>query len=119
MRKYTWLVGLTLASAWAGSAQAQKSSSIINFPKTINIMPSITNNAPMDYRNPNAPIGGTTYHNMGYKLSQLFYSPSRPNTFSNTIVNGHSTFPTPAQMQAAAPSWFRPFQMYRGTFIQP
>jgi hypothetical protein len=119
MRKYTWLVGLTLASAWAGSAQAQKSSSIINFPKTINIMPSITNNAPMDYRNPNAPIGGTTYHNMGYKLSQLFYSPSRPNTFSNTIVNGHSTFPTPAQMQASAPSWFRPFQMYRGTFIQP
>ena len=32
---------------------------------------------------------------------------------SNTFVGGQSTFPTPAQMQAAAPSYFKAFQMYR------
>jgi hypothetical protein len=112
VRKYTWLVGLTLGMAWVGSANAQ-------FTKTINIMPSFTNNSPMDYRNQIAPVGGPSYRNSGFKMNQLFYTPSRPNTFSNTVVNGQSIFPTPLQMQAAAPSYFRPFQMYRSPCIQP
>jgi hypothetical protein len=119
MREYLWLAGLTLGLAWAGSAHAQIPSSLLNIPKTINIMPNFTNNSPMDYRNPNAPIGGTMYRPTNTKLSQLFYTPARTNTINNTIVNGQSIFPTPAQMHAGASVWFRPFQMHRGTFITP
>ncbi len=109
MRAYMWLAGLALGLAGAGAAQAQG----------LTITPNIVNNSPMDYRNVNAPIGGTMFRNVGAKLSQLFYTPTRNNTFSNTIVNGKSNFPTPAQMQAAAPSYFKAFQMYRGSCIQP
>lgn len=120
MRNWMWLAALTMGLAWAGSAHAQQiNGPLVNFPKTINIMPSFTNNSPMDYRNPNAPIGATitrpntTGTAFSYKLGSLFYSPSRTNTFSSTTTFGSSTFPTPAQMQAAAPSWFQAFQMYR------
>jgi hypothetical protein len=133
MRKFSWLVALTLGLALAGAAQAQSlpgSSSLTNFlkfPKAINlnVMPNITSNAPMDYRNPNAPIGGTSYRPnttgtaFPYKLSSMFYSSGRTNFISSSTTAGHSIFPTPAQMQAAAPSYFAPFQMYRGSFIQP
>jgi hypothetical protein len=113
MRRYLWLAGVLAGMACAGGAHAQKTS------RTINIMPSFTNNSPMDYRNPNAPIGGTTFRNSNSRLSQLMYSPTRMNTINNTTPFGKSIFPTPAQMQAAAPSYFRPFQMYRASFISP
>ncbi len=88
-------------------------------------MPQITNNSPMDYRGVNTPIGGVTYRPnttgtaFPYTLGSMFYSPGRLNTFSNTITSGHSTYPTPVQMQAAAPAYFTPFQMYRAGFIHP
>ncbi len=111
MRRYSWLAGLIVGLAYAGGAHAQQSS------RTINIMPSFTNNSPMDYRNQNAPIGGLSHRNSNSRLSQLLYSPSRMNTISNTTPLGTSNFPTPAQMQATAPFYFRPFQMYRANFI--
>ena len=109
MRKSMWLAGLTLGLTWAASAQAQN----------LTITPNIANNSPMSYVNPNAPVGGSYTRNSGFKLSQLFYTPTRTNTFSNTITRGQSSFPTPAQMQASAPSYFRAFQMYRGSCIRP
>lgn len=126
MRKYSWLVGLTLGLAWAGAAQAQQSTSSI-FPSTfnINVTPNITNNSPMDYRNQSAPIGTTYYapNTTGsafpYTLSSMFYSSGRTNYIASTTTAGHSIYPTPAQMQAAAPSYFAPFQMYRGQPISP
>ncbi len=108
MRKYAWLAALTLALGLAGAAHAQ----VITFGPVVG---QITNSK-VDYRNVNAPIGGTTYRNTGFKITDLFASPTR---ISNKIVAGHSTFPTPAQMQAAAPSYFKPFQMYRAQRIQP
>ncbi len=131
MRTFLLLVGLALGMVWTGSAQAQQSSgtitNILKFPKNlnINITPNITNNSPMDYRNTNVPIGTTTSRpNMTgsafpYKLSSMFYSPGRTNFISSTSNFGTSTFPTPAQMQAAAPMYFRAFQMYRAAPIQP
>lgn len=132
MRKYMWLAGLTLGMAWAGSAHAQSPgmstmSSIIRFPKSlnINVMPNITNNAPMDYRNVNFPIGGgyvkpnTTGTAFPFRLSSMFFSPTSTNSISATPTFGHSTYPTPAAMQAAAPAYLSAFQMYRGQFIQP
>jgi hypothetical protein len=119
MRKSLLLAGLTLGLAGAGAAHAQFPMSALGLNRTINVMPSITNNSPMSYVNPNAPIGGSMYRPSNYKLSQLFYTPTRTNTISNTIVRGQSSFPTPAQMQAAAPSYFLPFQMYRAPCIRP
>lgn len=116
MRSYLWLAGLTLGLALAGSAHAQFN---------VNVTPNIVNNSAMDYRNVNAPIGTTLYRpsNNGSaftnRLASYFYSSGRSNTISNTIVSGHSTFPTPAQMQASAPSYFKAFQMYRAQPIQP
>jgi hypothetical protein len=115
MRKYLGLVGLTLGLTWAASAQAQN----------LTITPNIANNSPMSYVNPFAPVGGAFSRpsNNGsafpLRMNQLFYTPSRTNTFSNTITRGTSTFPTPAQMQASAPSYFRAFQMYRAAPIRP
>jgi hypothetical protein len=135
MRTLLVLAGLALTMAWAGPAQAQSSSSsglpiinnIIKFPSSMNltIQPNITNNSPMDYRNQNAPIGGTIIRppNNGsafsLRLSQMFFQPARPNFISSTTTPGRSIFPTPQQMQAAAPSYFAPFQMYRAAPIQP
>lgn len=119
MRKCMWLAGLTLGLSWAGAAHAQLPASAFGFNKTINIMPNFTNNSPMDYRNPNAPIGGTMYRPSTFKLSQLFHTPTRTNTISNTVVSGRSIYPTPAQMQAAAPAYFTQFQMYRARCILP
>lgn len=119
MRKYLLLAGLTLGFAGAGAAHAQLPLSALGFNRTINVMPNITNNSPMSYVNPYAPIGGSQYRPSTYKLSQLFHNPTRTNTISNTIVRGQSTFPTPAQMQAAAPAYFTQFQMYRGSCIRP
>ncbi|MGH7169070.1 MAG: hypothetical protein ACRELG_02180 [Gemmataceae bacterium] len=126
MRKFIWLTALTMGLAWAGSAHAQTTTSSSTLSNLINIMPNFTNNSPMSYVNPNMPIGGTTYsaNTTGtafpYTLSSMFYSPARTNTFSNTITSGQSTFPTQAQMQAAAPSYFQAFQMYRAApIIQP
>jgi hypothetical protein len=133
MRKFSCLVGLTLALAWAGSVHAQTTSGtssithIFHFPKNINInvTPNITNNSPMDYRNVSAPIGGMTYkpNTTGtafpYTLSSMFFSSGRSNYIASTTTLGQSIYPTPAQMQAAAPSYFAPFQMYRGSFISP
>lgn len=100
---------------------------MFRFPKSfnINVMPNITNNSPMDYRNPNAPIAGgysrpnTTGTAFPFTLGSMFYAPTRTNTISSTSTFGQSVFPTPAQMQAAAPSYFQAFQMYRAPFIQP
>ncbi len=129
MRRYLWLTGLTLGMAWASSAPAQlpSMSNVIKFPKTfnINVTPNLTNNSPMDYRNQNAPIGGTysrpntTGTAFPYRLTSMFFSPGRTNTFSSTTNFGKSNYPTPAQMQAAAPNYFKAFQMYRAPFIQP
>lgn len=113
MRKYLWMAGLTLGLAWTGSANAQFSNNMIS------VMPNITNNAPMSYRNPNAPIGGTIYRKVGGQLNNYFYSPSRTNFISSTVNNGQSIFPTPAQMQATAPFYFMPFQMHRAGFLTP
>ena len=130
MRTFLLLVGLTLAMVWAEPAQAQSSSgssglpilnNIIKFPKNLNItvQPNITNNSPMDYRNQSAPIG-TTYTRpanngsaFSLRLSQMFYTSGRSNFFNSTSTFGSSVFPSPQQMQAAAPSYFAPFQMYR------
>lgn len=115
MRKCLWLAGLTLGMGLAGAAHAQ----------SITFVPNITSNAPMDYRNVNSPIGTTLFRPnttgtaFPYRLASMFYSPGRSNTISNTVPLGHSTFPTPAQMQASAPSYFKPFQMYRASFIKP
>jgi hypothetical protein len=115
MRTYVWLAGLALGLAGVGSAQAQN----------LTITPNIAPNQPMDYRNVNAPIGANLFKPnangsaFSLKLSQMFYSPSRLNSFSNTQVRGTSIFPTPAQMQASAPGYLRAFQMYRGSCIQP
>lgn len=122
MRKVMWLAALALGLAGAESAHAQTKSSGFSFPSTfnINVTPNIVNNSPMDYRNQNVPIGATitrpntTGTAFPYTLTSMFYSPSRTNTFSSTTTFGSSTFPTPAQMQAAAPSYFQAFQMYRG-----
>ena len=120
MRKFMWLAAVTLGLAWAESAQAQQvNGPIFNFPSSINIMPNFTNNSPMDYRNPNAPIGGTMYRSASYKLSSLFFSPGRNNTFTSKTTFGNTVLPTPAQMQAAAPSYFQAFQMYRAQPIHP
>lgn len=108
MRKYVWLAGLTLAVGLAESAHAQ----VITFGPVVG---QITN-AQVDYRNQNAPIGGPTMRPTGFRLSALFPSVSR---ISNTITVPNSTFPTPAQMNAAAPMYFSPFQLYRGQRIQP
>ena len=137
MRKFTWLAAVTMGLAWAGAAHAQSTSTsssgsgsifnIFKLPSSMNItvQPNITNNSAMDYRNQNAPIGGTTYsvNTTGtafpYTLSSMFYSPARTNTFSNTITFGQSTFPTPAQQSAAAASYLSAFQMYRAAPITP
>lgn len=133
MRTLLLLTGVTVAMAWTGNVQAQSSASsgpnifnIIKIPKTfnINVQPNITNNSPMDYRNQNSAIGTTTYRQnttgtaFPYKLGSMFYSSGRTNFFSSTTTFGSSVFPTPAQMSAAAPGYFRPFQMYRAAPIQ-
>jgi hypothetical protein len=116
MRKYLWLAGLTLGLGLAGSAHAQFN---------VTVTPNIANNSAMDYRNQNTPIGATFYNppNNGSsftnRLASYFFTPSRTNTFASTTTAGHSTFPTPAQMQAAAPSYFQAFQMYRAQPIHP
>jgi hypothetical protein len=133
MRTFLLLAGLAVGMMWAQSAHAQASSgsspitTILKFPKSlnINVQPNIVNNSPMDYRNQNAPIGATmirpnyTGGAFPYKLGSMFYSPGRTNYISSTSTVGRSTFPTPAQMQAAAPTYFVPFQMYRAAPIQP
>jgi hypothetical protein len=137
MRMFLLLTGLTLGMAWTEGAHAQQSSgsssgvssvlNILKFPKNINItvQPNFINNSPMDYRNQNAPIGTTTYRPnttgtaFPYTLTQMFYQPSRPNLIASKTTFGTSIFPTPAQMRAAAPSYFVPFQMYRAAPIQP
>lgn len=132
MRKLLWLGGLTLGMVWTSSVHAQQTggmstvTNILKFPKSlnINVQPNITNNSPMDYRNQNAPIGTTITrpNNNGSafftRISQLFYQPSRTNYISSTTTFGTSLYPTPAQMQAAAPGYFMPFQMYRAAPIQ-
>jgi hypothetical protein len=133
MRTVLFLAALALAVTWNGSAQAQQTAgsgaitNVLKFPKSINInvQPNITNNSPMDYRNSMSPIGttmirpNTTGTAFPYKLASMFYQQSRTNFFSSTSTFGSSTFPTPAQMQAAAPNYFKPFQMYRAAPIQP
>lgn len=135
MRTFLLVASLTLALAWVEPVHAQSQSSsglpilnnIIKFPKSlnVNVQPNITNNSPMDYRNQSAPIGATILRpsNNGsafpLRLSQMFYQSSRSNYISSTSTFGSSIFPTPAQMRAAAPSYFVPFQMYRAAPIQP
>lgn len=106
MHKFMWLTGLTLALGLAGSAHAQ----VITFGP---IVGQITNSA-VDYRNANAPIASAMPRAGGFTLTQLFHSTTR---MTNTIPTGTSTFPTPAQMQASAPSFIQPFQLYRGQRI--
>ena len=108
MRKYMWLAGLTLVLGLAGSAHAQ----VITFGPVVG---QITNTV-VDYRNTNAPIASMIPRAGGFKITNLFPNVAR---ISNTIPTGKSTFPTPAQMQAAAPSYFKPFQMYRAQRISP
>ncbi|HWG47277.1 MAG TPA: hypothetical protein VN688_31230 [Gemmataceae bacterium] len=108
MHKFMWLAGLTLALGLVGSAHAQ----VITFGPVVG---QITNTV-VDYRNVNAPIASSMPRAGGFKLTQLFYSGTR---MTNTIPTGKSTFPTPAQMQATAPSFFSPFQLYRGQRIHP
>ncbi len=112
MRKFMWLAGLTLALGLTGSAHAQ----VITFGPVVG---QITSSV-VDYRNLNAPIAAPVPRNSGFTLANLFHS-STPlsTTTSNTIPTGTSTFPTPAQMNAAAPSYFQPFQLYRGQRISP
>jgi hypothetical protein len=130
MRKYLCVVGLMAAMAWAGSVHAQTpgSSSIFNIFKipnglNINVQPNITSNAPMDYRNQNAPIGSTIVNppNNGtsfpLRMSQYFYTAGRSNYIASSTTWGTSTLPTPAQLQASAPSYFSAFQMYRAAPI--
>ncbi|HEY7330553.1 MAG TPA: hypothetical protein VH592_23135 [Gemmataceae bacterium] len=131
MRTFLLVTGLTLGMLWAESAHAQTSGSspitnVLKFPKSlnINVQPNITNNSPMSYVNQNAPIGGTiirpntTGTAFPYRLANMFYSPGRTNFISSTSTFGSSVFPTPAQMQAAAPGYFVPFQMYRAAPLQ-
>jgi hypothetical protein len=110
MRKLLWLAGLTLGMGLAGSAHAQ----VVAFGP---IVGQITN-AKVDYRNVNAPISAALpyYNGLGSKLTTMFPNQTR---ISNTIVGGQSTYPTPTQMQAAAPSFFQAFQMYRPQRISP
>jgi hypothetical protein len=110
MRKFLWLAGLTLGLGWAGAAHAQ----VITFGPVVG---QITNSK-VDYRNINAPISSSYSFNngLGSKFTSLFPNIARIN---NTIVGGKSTFPTPAQMQASAPSYFKAFQMYRPQRISP
>ena len=110
MRKWLWMAGLTLGLGWTGSTHAQ----VITFGPVVG---QITNSK-VDYRNVNAPISTTLHYNngLGTKLTSLFPNITRIN---NTIVGGKSTYPTPAQMQAAAPSYFKAFQMYRPQRISP
>jgi hypothetical protein len=131
MRTYLLLAGLALGMMWVESAQAQSSSgsssitNIFKLPNNLNItvQPNITNNSPMDYRNLTAPIGTTTFRPnttgtaFPYRISSMFYQPSRTNFISSTSTFGSSLFPTPAQMQAAAPAYLAPFQMYRAAPI--
>ncbi|HEY7313570.1 MAG TPA: hypothetical protein VH643_29740 [Gemmataceae bacterium] len=110
MRKLLWLAGLTLGLGWASAAHAQ----IITFGPVVG---QITNSK-VDYRNVNAPVSASMPYNngSGNKLSTLFPSLTR---MSTTFVAGKSTFPTPAQMQASAPTYFKAFQMYRPQRISP
>jgi hypothetical protein len=108
MRKLMWLTALTLALGLARSAHAQ----VISFGPVVG---QITNTV-VDYRNVNAPIAASMPRASGFKLGDLFHSTSR---LTNTIPTGKSTFPTPSQMQASAPSYFKPFQLYRGQRISP
>jgi hypothetical protein len=133
MRTFLFLAGLALAVAWNGSAHAQQTTgsgsitNVLRFPKSINInvQPNITNNSPMDYRNTMSPIGttitrpNTTGTAFPYTLGSMFYQPQRTNFIASTTTFGTSTFPTPMQMQAAAPNYFKAFQMYRAAPIQP
>jgi hypothetical protein len=101
-------------------------SNIIKFPKSLNlnVTPNLNNNSPMDYRNANVPIGGTTYRPnttgtaFPFRLTSMF-STTSGNSISATTTFGQSVFPTPAQMQASAPTYLKAFQMYRAPFIQP
>jgi hypothetical protein len=108
MHKFMWLAGLALALGLAGSAHAQ----VITFGPVVG---QITNTV-VDYRNANTPIASAMPRSGGFKLSNLFYSGTR---LTNTIPTGKSTFPTPAQMQASAPSFMSSFQLYRGQRIHP
>lgn len=108
MRKFVWLAGLTFALGFAKSAHAQ----VITFGPVVGQI----SNTQVDYRNANAPVGGPTLRPTGFKLSGLFPSTAR---ISGTIQTPNSTFPTPAQMNALAPLYFKPFQLYRGQRIQP
>jgi hypothetical protein len=102
------LAGLTLALGLAGSAHAQ----VITFGPVVG---QITNTV-VDYRNTNAPVGATIPRAGGFRLSNLFPAGTR---MSNTIPTGTSVFPTPAQMRASAPTYFKPFQLYRAQRISP
>ena len=108
MRAFMGLAALTLALGLAGSAHAQ----VITFGPVVG---QITNSV-VDYRNVNAPIASPMARSGGFKLTQLFHSTTR---MTNTIPTGKSTFPTPAQMQASAPSFMSPFQLFRGQRIHP
>jgi hypothetical protein len=110
MRKFLWIAGLTLGMGWTASAHAQ----VITFGPVVG---QITNSK-VDYRNVNAPIAASLPYNngLGSKLTALFPNQTR---ISNTSVAGKSTFPTPAQMQASAPTYFKAFQMYRPQRISP
>ena len=108
MRKFMWLAGLTLAAGMAGPAHAQ----VITFGPVVG---QITNTV-VDYRNVNAPIAASVPRAGGFKLNNLFPSVTR---MTNTIPNGKSKFPTPKQMTASAPSYIKPFQLYRGQRISP
>lgn len=109
MRKFLWMAGLTLGLGWAGAAHAQ----VITFGP---IVGQITNSQ-VDYRNANAPVSAAMpYSGTSPRFMSMFPSITRIN---NTQVGGSSTFPTPAQMQASAPSYFKAFQMYRPQRISP
>lgn len=121
MRKFIGLTAVALTMTWAGSVHAQ----VITFGP---IVGQITNSN-VDYRNANSPVAAPLPYQTGpttppspytlglnNMLTNLFPSQTR---ISNTIVGGQSTFPTPAQMTAAAPTYFKAFQLYRPQRISP
>jgi hypothetical protein len=105
MRTYLWVAGLGLGLCLAGPARAQ---SAVTFGPAI--IGPIQNHV-VDTRNVNVPIASPmTISNTSFRLTSLFPNLTR---MSNTTVFGSSTFPTPAQMSAGAPNYFKAFQMYR------
>jgi hypothetical protein len=99
MRKWMWLSALGLGLAWGGGAQAQQA---MTWGPVI---------GPLQYKvitgdTSQFPIGGTFQRPTGFRLTDLFHTPT---PFTSRPTPGHTVFPTFGQLPGA--SYLSPFQV--------